>query len=179
MLLTRSLLFFTIFSGPKTMFNNQNASKLMWIGLGLLLFASILLPASWTSFGQGVTPPLDIFSTEIVQLDNLLDNDQTLPAIDEQTLKAHVIFVQTRRLLRAGPMSSEESRLATKILQEWQLQIDSQAHESSRTTLRRARNDALATQFPRLNPDRLAQELDAVDAQLLSSVNKKARDLVD
>ncbi len=161
------------------MFSNRSFSKLLWLGLGLFLFAAIVLPASWTSFGPGITPPVDVFSQQIVQLDNILDNEETLPAVDEQTLKTHVIYVQTRRLLRAGPMSSEESRLATKILQEWQPQIASQAHEGSRTTMRRARNDALTTQFPRLNPDRLAQELDAVDAQFLISSNKKNRDTVN
>lgn len=161
------------------MFNTQNASKFLWLGLGLLLFAAILMPASWTSFGQGVTPPLDVFSKEIAQLDYVLDNEDTLPVHDEQTLKNQVIYVQARRLLRAGPMSSEESRLATKILQEWQLQIAAQSHEGSLATMRRARNDALATQFPRLNKAVIADELNLVDAQFLAARNKKAHDTVD
>ncbi len=173
MLQTRSLLFSRYFLVHTTMFNNRSFSKLLWLGLGLFLFASVLLPASWTSFGEGVTPPLDVFSTEIVQLDKILDSEDALPSVDEQTLRTRLIFVQTRRLLRTGPMSSEESRLATKILQEWQPQIASQANPGSRNVLRQARNDVLIKEFPRLDARRLAQELDTVDAQFVVSSDKK------
>lgn len=161
------------------MFKLQKSSKILWLCLGLFLFAAILIPASWTSINLGGAPPLDAFSTEIAQLDDLLDNNKSLSPENQQSLEARLALVQTRRLLRAGKMSSNETRQATKLLQQWQPQIASQSHEGSRATMRHARNDALATQFPRLDPQAITRELDLLDTQLPSASNEKTRDSVD
>lgn len=184
MFLTCGLLF--RFNSPETtgpqvcsMFSLKNSSRILWLCLGLFLFAAILLPASWTSINLGGPPPLDAFSTEIARLDEQLDYGDSLSTEHQQSLQNHITLLQTRRLLRAGKMSSEETRQATKLLQHWLPQIESQTHEGSQATMRRARNDALADQFQRLDPQAIERELDLLDAQLLQTLNEKNRDSVD
>ncbi|MBA2661606.1 MAG: hypothetical protein H0U74_04885 [Bradymonadaceae bacterium] len=156
------------------MFNRQNASKILWLSLGCLLFASVLVPNSWTSFGKSAVPHIDAFSEDVRRADTALSSAPDRDSLAYEELARVAIYVQTRRLLRAGPMTSDELRRAAPILQDWQEQIAGQAHEGSRRALRAERNRELAAAFSRLDVHKIELELDRLDAQLMAARDHRA-----
>ena len=145
---------------------------LMWTALALLLLlAALLVPQSWTKpvsnfFGEPEST-IDPYVESVERVDRALANGRAVD-LSRAKLERMLPYIQARRRTRAGPMSAGEVREAVDILQEFDRKIDLQKLEGSREALRAERNRRLAKAFPRLNADKIAQELETLRGQVQS-----------
>lgn len=146
----------------------------------VLLVTAMLVPIEWVRstagiFGAAQSQKVDAFSPETAHLDQLLERGEPWPApkrgadaaAQMPSAETMFILVQLRRLTRAGPLPSTDMQRAQKILQEFNPQIAQQTHAGSRNALKTERNRRLVAALPRLNEEKVATELERLDAQRL------------
>lgn len=141
------------------------------VALGLIA-AAALVPADWTEqlgitslLGASAGPP-GVFAQEVAQFDAWLSGAPGSTRPDVENAPSLVPHVQLRRVLRSGPMTSDEVRQATVLLEEfWQMERG-QASQGSRQAVREERIRALAARHARLDAGRLAKELGALQSEL-------------
>jgi len=152
-------------------------STLFWsLGAFALIVAALIIPSAWLEPIEKLydveKPQEDVFSTSIAELSQSLEDGTPLKT-SRLELEDSLPHIQARRMLAAGPMTSEEVREAVEIFREFRLRIDAEKTEGSKDAVRRFRDDKLAEQFPRLDAARITEELEALRRQIeLASFRK-------
>lgn len=142
----------------------------MWTGLAIIvLLGAMLVPIEWVKSVENLLgePAEDttVFSADVGDVDRALSAGEPVE-VDDDALREMLPNLQVRRLLNAGPMTSQEVRRAGELVEEFNRDIATQKMEGSRQALRSQRNRRLAEAFPRLDADQIGEELDKLDAQL-------------
>jgi hypothetical protein len=148
----------------------RNRPLLFWAAVFLALPALLLaLPLEWSNTK---TPsifhrdqPLDVYSERVDRIDRKLA-DGRIVRLTEKRLSQVRPMLQARRLLGAGPMSADEMRRALKLCREMNRQIARETRPASRDAVRQHWYDRLADELRRLDPKKVADELEQLRAQL-------------
>lgn len=138
----------------------------------------MLVPIDWVRsvggvFGASKVAQVDAFSDEVAAADDALEAGT--PLADEllvnegQGLEAIRVFLQVRRLTRAGPITVGGMNRAADIFREFNPQIENQTLDGSREALRRERNRRIHALSPRLDEDAIARELEVLRAQIAAA----------
>lgn len=152
------------------------------LGWGVLAFilivGAMLVPIDWVRsvggvFGASQVAKVDAFSDEVIAADDALEAGA--PLSDEmlvnegQELESIRVFLQVRRLTRAGPITVGGMNKAADIFREFNPQIDSQTLDGSREALRRERNRRIYASSPRLDEDAIPRELEILREQIAAA----------
>lgn len=144
----------------------------------ILIVGAMLVPIDWVRsfggvFGAAQTAKVDAFSDEVVAVDDALEagtplSDEMLVNEGEK-LEEIRVFLQVRRLTRAGPITVGGMNKAADILREFNPQIAQQTLEGSREALRRERNRRIHASSPRLDADAIGRELQILREQIAAA----------
>lgn len=140
---------------------------LIWLGLFALIIAAMTVPDEW------LTPLKDLlgddeqtsaFGDEVATLDDDLEaGDARLTDGRARELVPHVV---SRRLLRAGPMTTNQMRRAAEIWTEAMRAVADEPQGGSTDAHYVRAERRIVESFPRLDADRVHDELEAVRDQV-------------